>query len=1066
MVVDGQYGTLTINANGSYSYTLTANPDDVPDGYVEHFTYTIADRDGDGTTASLDITLDIDQAPLVADAVARSDDDGVAGGNAASTTGDLDANVGEDAPPNPSEAIFHGQFVASGGDGALTYSMANMNGLSGTVGSETVNYSWNAGTNTLTATGPRGVLFTIAVNAATGDFTLTQVDNVLHAAGSNENDAVVHLAFGVTDSDGDSVFGDLAITLDDDMPSINTVTDPLNIVNDANPGGTGNFAFSIGADTNADNDDISVTGFTATVNGVPATNLVFNAGAENATTANYTFSFTYPTGAGGATANATGTLVFDKVAGTYTVELTNGPIKGFTLVETSDAGTVITEVNPNVSVAQLTPGLFAQFTGMSGSPATTVDYNPDPPPSDGIPGTYIPGEVLSAAATTVQVSSVDAGVAGNTLQGEEIMDINLYATNPGGVTGGDPTASAEALFITLDGIGAPEDMVVVLKLWSDTDADGVIEASDSFTTRAVMVTNADLFKFKSPADVAATNAALNGSIWQGVKNDIIATGSGNEGLIIIEANDYNVAGENFKIVGVQIAGGNNGITGSAINLNRAVGAAGDSDTNNNNILDPDNFTTDTHDGPFKIKSIGFQTESTTNQSATLEFDVTVTDDDGDSAVRNDITVNIGTPPPPVVLDMDGDGAEFIGQDAGVAYDYGNGPVATGWVGPDDGILVRDSNGNGTVDGASEFVFGGNGQTDMEALAGQYGSTLDANDADYAKFGVWQDANSNGAVDAGEYSSLAARGIVSINLVSDGMSYSAAGGDVDVAGSSTFTRVDGSTGVVADAAFWTGGRAVSDEQRSVANSNVNMTGIVASIVAAAGLQSAAAAASMPIDHGVDLNLQPGQHAINLSAYNLQAVDDGALNVQSFGVEQSEPAFDLSALQGSGHGFNDFVSNGGLDVQAYGDAVPAYEPSFALDQAPAFDASMLVAVAPTVGMPSAEALVAAGLIGNAQHGGAVEQIVAEALGNAAPTVDALLEAVNGNEQQAILEALSNVPDGGAGGDMSAILHGTSGLGVGVSSWDIGSHGAFGATADMMFKMDVASFHHDAVQPAVNG
>ncbi|RIX29040.1 hypothetical protein D3M59_06850, partial [Sphingomonas edaphi] len=230
--VNGQYGTLVINENGSYTYTLTADPSDVPNGYVEHFTYTIEDADGDGTTADLDITLDIDQAPLVTDAVALSDDDGLPNANTAVGVGDLNANAGEDAPANPSEAIFHGQFVASGGDGALSYSLANMHGLSGTVGTEIVNYSWNAGTNTLTGTGPRGALFSIQVDPVTGDFTLTQIDNVLHAVVANENDATTTIAFQVADSDGDAVFGDLVITFDDDVP-VAIQPDSASITNEA-----------------------------------------------------------------------------------------------------------------------------------------------------------------------------------------------------------------------------------------------------------------------------------------------------------------------------------------------------------------------------------------------------------------------------------------------------------------------------------------------------------------------------------------------------------------------------------------------------------------------------------------------------------------------------------------------------------------------------------------------------------------------------------------------------------------------------------------------------------------
>ena len=78
--------------------------------------------------------------------------------------------------------------------------------------------------------------------------------------------------------------------------------------------------------------------------------------------------------------------------------------------------------------------------------------------------------------------------------------------------------------------------------------------------------------------------------------------------------------------------------------------------------------------------------------------------------------------------------------------------------------------------------------------------LDAKDVDFAKFGVWQDANSNGVNDAGEFKSLTEMGITSINLTSDGKTYAAADGDVTVHGETSFTWSDGSTGVAADASF--------------------------------------------------------------------------------------------------------------------------------------------------------------------------------------------------------------------------------------------------------------------------
>ena len=52
----GSYGTLTLNANGSYSYD--GNPNVVPPaGATDVFVYTIKDGDGDTSTTTLTINL-------------------------------------------------------------------------------------------------------------------------------------------------------------------------------------------------------------------------------------------------------------------------------------------------------------------------------------------------------------------------------------------------------------------------------------------------------------------------------------------------------------------------------------------------------------------------------------------------------------------------------------------------------------------------------------------------------------------------------------------------------------------------------------------------------------------------------------------------------------------------------------------------------------------------------------------------------------------------------------------------------------------------------------------------
>lgn len=175
------------------------------------------------------------------------------------------------------------------------------------------------------------------------------------------------------------------------------------------------------------------------------------------------------------------------------------------------------------------------------------------------------------------------------------------------------------------------------------------------------------------------------------------------------------------------------------------------------------------------------------------------------------TVVLSPVAPPIVLDLDGDGVEFVGSSAGALFDYrGDGEaVTTAWAGADDGILALDINGNGRVDDGAEIVFAFDGKTDLEGLAARYDSNadgvLDARDAAYSRFGVWQDVDGDGASDPGEFRLLSEVGIVSLSLTSDGKAYSAANGEVRVAGTGTFVRADGTIGKLADAAFATGSR---------------------------------------------------------------------------------------------------------------------------------------------------------------------------------------------------------------------------------------------------------------------
>ncbi|NRB75158.1 MAG: tandem-95 repeat protein, partial [Verrucomicrobiales bacterium] len=164
---------------------------------------------------------------------------------------------------------------------------------------------------------------------------------------------------------------------------------------------------------------------------------------------------------------------------------------------------------------------------------------------------------------------------------------------------------------------------------------------------------------------------------------------------------------------------------------------------------------------------------------------------------------------PVVIDLDGDGVEFRSVRKGIELDVDGDGVAerTAWANEDDAVLVYDENDNNEVDGRSEFAFADYSAdpnaTDLEGLRHfdtNEDLVLDANDAEFEAFKLWQDRDGDGSVDEDEMLTLTEAGIESIGLISDGDAYLAEGGDVKVHGEGTVKFADGTEGRLADAEF--------------------------------------------------------------------------------------------------------------------------------------------------------------------------------------------------------------------------------------------------------------------------
>ncbi|MEO0980395.1 MAG: DUF5801 repeats-in-toxin domain-containing protein, partial [Pseudomonadota bacterium] len=208
---------------------------------------------------------------------------------------------------------------------------------------------------------------------------------------------------------------------------------------------------------------------------------------------------------------------------------------------------------------------------------------------------------------------------------------------------------------------------------------------------------------------------------------------------------------------------------------------------------------------------------------------------------------------PIVLDLDGDGVELISVENGVAFDHNvdGSPEKSGWVGPQDGLLVRDIDGSGKIENGSEVfseVFnGGSYANSLEALASlddNGDGVIDAKDNAFGDIGVWQDVNSDGVTQAGELKSLAELGIDAIGLEADGVYKDIAGNPVYAEG--TYRNADGSTSSYAGVSFTIAGEDQADADETTRQSVAIAAGAGLVIYAASAQEVAAGLADVRIN----------------------------------------------------------------------------------------------------------------------------------------------------------------------------------------------------------------------------
>ncbi|MGL3823002.1 beta strand repeat-containing protein, partial [Sphingopyxis sp. R3-92] len=656
-VIQGQYGTLTIDAQGNYSYVRDAG---TPGGVNDVFTYRLTDGDGDTSTATL--TIAIGDSPSVISFIRTegpNSDVSEAGlapreGETAGSAFDGDAETATDTLT----------FVAPDGVGSVT-----INGVAVTPDALPQEIFADA-TGTL-------VINSYTYDPATGqgaiNYTYTLNDNTLSNSGSNVSFDVV-----VTDLDGDVAQGDLTIRIIDDAPT--AVNDVDSVTEDSGngenpPTADGNVL------TGAGGSDANGTDGSADVQGADGATVTAVTGG----TVGESFSTTY------------GTLTLNS-DGSYTYALNNQaqPVQGLSAGETlTEVFTyTITDGDGDTSTATLTitinganDGVTINGLDVEGGEVIVDEAN------------LIDGSSPDAAALTKPGSftvSTPDGLGNVTVGGTQVVTNGVFtagtATSPLGVvniTGFTPVVGADGSVI-----GGTFTYEYVLSDNTLTHpAQGTDNVTDSF---AVVVTDSD-----GSTDTASLDVRIIDDVPTAANDtDSVTEDSGSEespptadGNVLTGAGGSDANATD----GVKDVQGADGATVTAV----AGGTVGES------------FST-TY-GTLTLNSDGSYTYVLNNQAQPVQglsdgetltevFTYTITDGDGDTSPATlTITIN-GADDGVTIRGLDVEGGEVIVDEANLVD--GSSPDAAALTQPGSfTVSTPDGLGNVTVGGTQVVTNG-------------------------------------------------------------------------------------------------------------------------------------------------------------------------------------------------------------------------------------------------------------------------------------------------------------------------------------------------------------------------